>query len=57
MEGMSEWTEENWEQGPLRRLLVFILVSMMAILMNVLIPLNYTILPVLGLIAWLNDYY
>ena len=56
-EGMEDWTLENWESGPQRRLTIFIILYILGGFVITMVPLNYLMMPALGLTAWLNDYF
>ena len=51
----EEYNILNWFIYPFRRRFVFNFVAMLGTVGNILFPINFIIVPVLGLIAWANN--
>ena len=51
----EEWTIENWFTYPLRRSLIFVFLTFMGTIFSFMIPINFVIVPVIGLLAWVNN--
>ena len=52
-----DWTMDNWWLFPFRRIMVFSFLALFGTIGNLLIPINFVIVPALGILAWVNNYY
>ena len=57
LEGKERWTVKNWFLFPVRRAIMFSLLSIVASAGNLMVPVNFIIVPLTGLLAWINNYY
>ena len=53
----EEWTVSNWFLFPVRRSILFQFLTLVGLAGNLMIPINFIIVPVTGLLAWINNYY
>ena len=57
LEGKEDWTLNNWFLFPVRRSILFFLLTIFGSIGNLMVPINFIIVPVTGLLAWINNYY
>ena len=57
LEEKDEWTISNWFLFPVRRSILFSFLTLIGLAGNLMIPINFLIVPVTGLLAWVNNYY
>ena len=53
----DDWNLSNWFWFPVRRSIVFTIFAILGTIGNLLIPINFVIVPVIGLLAWINNFY
>ena len=53
----EDWTVSNWFLFPVRRSILFQFLTLIGLAGNLMIPINFIIVPVTGLLAWINNYY
>lgn len=57
VEGKEDFTIGNWFLFPIRRSIIFNMLFFVGLVGNLMIPINFIIVPVTGLLAWINNYY
>ena len=57
VEGKEDWNISNWFLFPVRRSMLFTMLTFVGLVGNIMIPINFIIVPVTGLLAWINNYY
>ena len=57
VEGAEQWTISNWFLFPVRRSIMFSLLSFIGLVGNLMLPINFIIVPITGLLTWINNYY
>lgn len=57
VEGKEDWNISNWFLFPVRRTMLFSMLTLVGLVGNIMIPINFIIVPVTGLLAWINNFY
>ena len=57
VEGKEDWTVSNWFLFPVRRSILFNMLIIVGTVGNLMVPINFIIVPVTGLLTWINNYY
>lgn len=55
--GGDDWTINNWFLFPVRRGILFSMFATIGSIGNLLVPINFIVVPVIGLLAWINNFY